>query len=139
MEPWVYFPILTLLQTGGGNEWMLTISLAELLVGCMLLFPNICLVLRRGKRMWEYSFVLSPYGNGFDCHRTWEALCLGSIPIMKAPHFRLLFQDLPVLNVSDWDEINEDLLRKTLDVFKQRQFNYEKLKLSYWTAQISPK
>ena len=87
----------------------------------------------------EYSFVLSPYGNGFDCHRTWEALCLGAIPIMKAPHFRVLFQDLPVLNVSDWEEINEDLLQNTLRIFRQRQFNYEKLKLSYWTAQISPK
>ncbi len=30
-----------------------------------------------------YSFVLSPHGNGLDCHRTWEALLLGCIPVVK--------------------------------------------------------
>jgi len=31
------------------------------------------------KTTWEnqakYAFVISPHGNGLDCHRTWEALC----------------------------------------------------------------
>lgn len=30
----------------------------------------------------EHEFVISPPGNGDDCHRTWEALYCGSIPIL---------------------------------------------------------
>ncbi len=30
----------------------------------------------------KYKYVASPPGNGFDCHRTWEALYLGTIPIV---------------------------------------------------------
>jgi hypothetical protein len=91
------------------------------------------------KKNTEYSFVLSPYGNGFDCHRTWEALCLGAIPIVKAPQFNRLFEDLPVLNVNSWTDITEELLDKTIKDFKERRFNMDKLKLSYWVSQFSPK
>ena len=87
----------------------------------------------------RYAFVLSPYGNGFDCHRTWEAVCLGAIPIVKAPHFDELFKGLPVLNVKEWSDVNEELLRKTIDEFKTRKFDYEKLNLAYWVDQFNPK
>ncbi len=33
-------------------------------------------------RNCQYSFWLSPRGNGIDCHRTWEALYLDVIPIV---------------------------------------------------------
>jgi hypothetical protein len=86
--------------------------------------------------MSTYTFVLSPFGNGMDCHRTWEALCLGCIPIVRAPNFRKMFENLPVLIVDNWTEVNNDLLLKTIDEFKQRTFKYEKLSLQYWTDQI---
>jgi FkbM family methyltransferase len=85
----------------------------------------------------KYAFVLSPFGNGMDCHRTWEVLCLGSIPIVCAPKFTKLFEDLPVLNVNDWSEITEELLNKTIQEFSKKSFNYDKLSLSYWTKQFS--
>ena len=69
----------------------------------------------------RYAFALSPYGNGMDCHRTWEILCLGAIPIVCAPHFRQLFQDLPVVNVNSWSEITEELLN---DEEEPQQLNY---------------
>jgi hypothetical protein len=31
----------------------------------------------------RHKYVLSPPGNGWDCHRTWEALYCGSIPIVS--------------------------------------------------------
>lgn len=37
------------------------------------------------RRHGRYSFVISPPGHGLDCHRTWEALALGCIPITLAP------------------------------------------------------
>ena len=84
------------------------------------------------KNILNYTFVLSPFGNGMDCHRTWEVLCLGAIPIVKAPNFTRLFQDLPVLNVNNWSDINETLLNDTIADFKNKVFNYEKLELKYW-------
>jgi hypothetical protein len=86
--------------------------------------------------MCKYSFVLSPFGNGYDCHRTWEALCLGAIPIVRAKHFKDLFADLPVLNVDEWSDVTQELLQNTMREFKQRKFNYEKLTLKYWTDQL---
>ena len=86
--------------------------------------------------MCKNSFVLSPFGNGYDCHRTWEALCLGAIPIVRAKQFKSLFADLPVLNVDEWSDVTPELLQNTLREFKQRNFNYEKLTLKYWTDQF---
>jgi hypothetical protein len=84
----------------------------------------------------NFTFVLSPFGNGMDCHRTWETLCLGSIPIIRANNFKELFEDLPVLIVNDWSEINQDLLNNTIIKFKNTHFNYDKLKLDYWINKI---
>ncbi len=84
----------------------------------------------------EYAFVLSPHGNGLDCHRTWEALCLGCIPIIKTSPLDSLFADLPVLIVNEWKDLNEDLLNTTINNFKNNhlnnKFNYKKLTLQYW-------
>jgi hypothetical protein len=87
--------------------------------------------------MSEYAFVLSPYGMGMDCHRTWEALCLGCIPIVCAPSFKEMFNDLPLLNVEKWDDINETVLLNTINKFKDKNFNYDKLTLKYWTNKIN--
>lgn len=84
------------------------------------------------KNQINYSFVLSPHGNGLDCHRTWEALVLGCIPIVKTSPLDSLYKDLPVLIVSNWNEINEELLKSTIEIFKLTTFNYDKLKLQYW-------
>jgi hypothetical protein len=88
------------------------------------------------KNMTEYTFVICPFGNGMDCHRTWEALCLGCIPILKGPKFKM-FENLPVLIVNEWTHITKDLLYKTIQEFQLQQFNYEKLTLQYWSSQIN--
>ena len=46
--------------------------------------------------------------------------------------FNNLFYDLPVLIVKKWEDITEELLNNTLNDFKQREFNYDKLTLNYW-------
>ena len=84
----------------------------------------------------QHTFVLSPFGNGLDCHRTWEAICLGCIPIIKAPFFRTMFDGLPVLIVNDWREVNQQLLNETISNFKEINFNFDKINLSYWVNQI---
>jgi len=85
------------------------------------------------KKMSTFAFVLSPFGMGMDCHRTWEALCLGCIPIVKAP-FQPLFEGLPVLLVNEWSEITRERLDQTLLAFQPRF--HDKLTLRYWVDQI---
>jgi hypothetical protein len=84
----------------------------------------------------EYAFTVSPMGHGMDCHRTWEALMLGTIVIVKKSKLDSLYDELPVLIVNDWDDITQDLLFKTIEEFKKRKFNYEKITLKYWVDKI---
>jgi hypothetical protein len=84
----------------------------------------------------EYAFVISPHGNGLDCHRTWEALLLGCIPIVKTSPLDGLYDELPVLIVKDWNNVNKKLLLDTIEKFKKIKFNYQKLELKYWTDKI---
>jgi hypothetical protein len=88
------------------------------------------------RNITNYTFVLSPFGVGMDCHRTWEALCLGAIPILKAPNFTKMFENLPVLIVNEWSDITQELLDKTIIDFQSRTFNYDNLTLQYWVKQI---
>ena len=85
----------------------------------------------------NFSFVLSPQGKGMDCYRTWEALALGSIPIVKKSPLDPLFSDLPVLILNNWSELSTDVMQKTLDSFSNRKFNYQKLFLSYWKKMVA--
>jgi len=89
----------------------------------------------------DYAFVICPHGGGLDCHRNWEALCLGCIPIVKTSSLDNLYKDLPVLIVKDWEIITNELLNETISEFKTKfkknEFNIEKLTLSYWLKLIN--
>jgi hypothetical protein len=87
----------------------------------------------------QYAFVISPHGNGLDCHRTWEALSLGCIPIVKTSPLDTLYTDLPVYIVNDWSDITEENLRKVLHDFSQRKFDLNRLTLKYWMDIINAK
>jgi hypothetical protein len=53
----------------------------------------------------DAQFTLSPPGNGLDCHRTWESIYRGSVPIVLKAAWPFGDFDLPVLVVDSWDEI----------------------------------
>ena len=84
----------------------------------------------------DYVFVISPHGGGYDCHRLWEALILGCIPIVKTSPIDQLYDDLPVLIVKEWSDITEVLLQETIELFNkyqnQDQKINDKLSLQYW-------
>ncbi len=82
--------------------------------------------------MSHYKFVLSPWGNGLDCHRTWEALLVGCIPVVKTSTLDPLYEDLPVIIVQDWHEITEDFLQNRYQEMKDKKYNQEKLFMNYW-------
>ena len=92
------------------------------------------------KETWEkmatYAFVPSPHGNGLDCHRTWEALALGCIVIVRTSPIDSLYEDLPVWIVEEWSDITAESMRKTLEAFRRKTFDMSKLELSYWMKKI---
>jgi hypothetical protein len=85
------------------------------------------------QNMVTYKYILSPHGNGLDCHRTWEALALGCIPIVKTSPLDPLFAGLPVLIVRDWSDVTHELLNS----FIPDTSCMEKLDLSYWNQLIN--
>ena len=87
-------------------------------------------------RQSELAFVASPHGCGLDCHRTWEALVLGCIPIVKRSKISVLFEELPVLAVNSWDDVTPGLLQKTVEDMRSKTFNYDKLSMAYYTKLI---
>ena len=78
------------------------------------------------------KFVFCPRGNGVDTHRLWETLYMESIPIVIYENTHHLFTDLPILFIKDWDEINEDFLNEKYLEITNKNWNIEKLKISYW-------
>ncbi len=84
-------------------------------------------------------FVIAPRGNGLDTHRLWEALYLGSIPVVKSSSLDPLYRDLPVLIVKDWTEVTEEFLQKQVQEFQTVPENLESLYIDYWIQNIRNK
>lgn len=89
--------------------------------------------------MCKTKCILSPRGNGLDCHRHWEALLCGAIPIVKTSFLNDLFQDLPVIIVDDWCIITKEFLLKEYENIKQswHVYNFEKIYFDYWHKLIT--
>jgi hypothetical protein len=80
--------------------------------------------------MLKYRFVASPYGGGPDCHRTWEALVLGCVPIFKKCGLEKgLFDGLPVILVDKWSDVTQELLESWTPPDGS---GCEKLMLDFW-------
>jgi len=90
----------------------------------------------------QYKFGMSPIGHGWDCHRTYEFLFLGVIPIVEemAPEGYDLLEDLPVVHIpnmrhltSKQDFVDAILNYTTSDAFVKGNFEkgWERLFLQY--------
>lgn len=82
--------------------------------------------------MLDSVYTISPPGNGFDCHRAWEAMSVGSIPVMMTTPIDSLFNDLPVLIINDWKMVTKEFLEKRRKEILSKEYNYEKLYMNYW-------
>lgn len=58
------------------------------------------------KLLLESKYVLSPPGNGPDCHRTWEALYLGATPIVDKIAWPFTKYDIPVRISDSWNDLD---------------------------------
>lgn len=86
------------------------------------------------EEMKQYRFVVNPPGNGLDCHRVWEALLLGCIPIIKHSSLDSMFENLPVILINDWTEVTEEFLEiKYQEIMKNcDMYNKNKIYADYW-------
>lgn len=90
------------------------------------------------KNTWKictnFKFIISPHGNGLDCHRTYEAMILGSIPIVKSSSLDIIYKELPVIILNDWSDINIDnLVEQSNNIINKSK---KLLTLEYWNKLI---
>lgn len=82
----------------------------------------------------QYKYIISPHGNGLDCHRTYEAMCLGCIPVVRSSSLDLLYKDMPIIILDKWDDFNiEELNKRSISINK---ISKEKIYLKYWVNLI---
>lgn len=60
--------------------------------------------------MATYKYAICPPGNGADCHRIWECIYLGVIPILlRSPFTEWIHSKFPSILLDTWDDFNEEL------------------------------
>ena len=72
-------------------------------------------------KMSKYKYILSLRGAGWDCHRHYESILVGSVPIMEDGPLLKSFKDndLPVTNLSS---ISEEMFNNSFDFLFSRDF-----------------
>jgi hypothetical protein len=84
----------------------------------------------------QYKFVISPEGNGVDCHRHYEAIMAGCIPIVEySDYISEKYGDVPILYTKDYSEINESYLNKAYETMRGKVYDFSKLFLTYFSKE----
>lgn len=86
----------------------------------------------------EYQFVICPRGKGIDTYRTWQALHVGSIPIVESSAINDLYKDLPIVVVDKWENLSEKMLTRHLKKIEENwdTMRWEKVTNTYWRGVI---
>lgn len=82
------------------------------------------------KELASYKFVASPAGNGIDCHRTWESMLVGSVPIVERHFMYDQYPNLPLIQIDNWE--NDIDLEKLNDKLSKINVNKSQLFMNYW-------
>ena len=96
--------------------------------------------MRHAKTLLTYKFVASPPGNSIESCRTWEALYLGVIPIVKnyiaMQHFKVI--KLPIWVIDNWDELSTYDAQKLSAKYKvlMEPADLGPLYMDYWIDEI---
>ena len=86
----------------------------------------------------DHKMCVCPEGNGIDCHRVWEVLLLGRVPIVRKNSVSFQFKELPVVYVDDWNELkNRQLLEERFNQVKNNK--REALSFDFWKREIISK
>ena len=87
------------------------------------------------KNYRQSTFILSPPGNGYDCHRHFEALVLGAIPIIiRTPLLSNdIYHGLPIIEIDKIEDLTPELLLSYLKNFKLDRYL---LTVEYWKNKV---
>ncbi len=90
------------------------------------------------EELCRVKFVFSPPGGGPDCHRHWEALLMGAIPIVMRDATSPMFDELPVLLVDSYSDVTETLLSETYERFRSRSkmWDWQRIFSAFWKSRI---
>lgn len=73
----------------------------------------------------NHKFTISAEGNGIDCHRNYEAILCGCIPIVEDnEHMRRKYKNLPILWTKDYSEINEEYLKRVYEEMIDKEYDF---------------
>jgi hypothetical protein len=85
----------------------------------------------------SYKFIISPEGNGIDCHRHYEALLAGCIPIIEENELiKEKYKDCPILYTKDYSEITKDYLEEKYKIMIDKEYDFSCLLLSSYSKDI---
>lgn len=98
----------------------------------------------------KFKYAFSPFGNGIDCHRTWEMLLIGVIPIVKSSILDDLFRPLEakgaIIITKDWSDIDESFLLSHWETVGNDYIDRiwtlkvpEELYMDFWISKIHSK
>ena len=88
------------------------------------------------KNISNFKFIISPEGNGIDCHRHYEALICGCIPIVEENELiKKKYNNLPVLFTKDYTEINEEYLSKKYKEMIKKKYEFNRLLIDYYSKE----
>ena len=88
------------------------------------------------KALLDHKFIISPEGNGIDCHRHYEALMAGCIPIVEDnPLIREKYAGCPVLYTNHYLDINDRYLQKKYEEMLDQTYDFSALFLSHYTEE----
>ncbi|NBO60346.1 MAG: hypothetical protein EBU82_05160 [Flavobacteriia bacterium] len=86
------------------------------------------------KALLDHKFIVSPEGNGIDCHRHYEALMAGCIPIVEDnPLIKEKYAGCPILYTKNYLDITDSYLRKKYDEMLDQTYDFSCLFLSHYT------
>ena len=84
----------------------------------------------------KYRFVISPEGNGIDCHRHYEALMAKCIPIVEdSALVRAKYGNAPILYTRDYSEITQDYLEQKYAEMLDQRWDFSNLFMASWSPE----
>ena len=103
--------------------------------------PLSCHLYRR--KLSRFQFVASPAGNGLDCHRTYEAIYLGVVPIVENNYMNKYFKSLGLpmilIDKTKWNTLDSWTPEKMQKMFDEEwsKADLKAMWLDYWVDEIN--
>jgi hypothetical protein len=87
----------------------------------------------------KHKFAISPPGRGIDTHRAWEALMMGTIPIIESTPLDHLFDKLPCIIIKDEKEYEtltadklNDIYNNIIENAKNNKYCFDIMYTHFW-------